>query len=176
MENPDNIAVCLACGNEWEVRDPGAKKKRKCPICGKYRVKMKSEVNDAVRSNDSPPDPGLAAPDPGGEVENSPAISPELEENTPAGEENSPGEKEKSRRKQENSPRKKRGEKENSPPEKTGEKGEENSTGGSGWLLVAALIVLGVLACSFLTHAPSHQSHQKQAAQHNGIRKASIYG
>jgi len=44
MVSPEKIAVCLNCGNEWEVRTEGAKK-RKCPVCGKYRTKMKSEMS-----------------------------------------------------------------------------------------------------------------------------------
>lgn len=41
--DPDRVAVCLSCGNEWVVRTAG-RKKRKCPVCGRYRVKMKSEM------------------------------------------------------------------------------------------------------------------------------------
>lgn len=44
----DLVAVCLSCGNEWVVRTPnnpdGKRKKRKCPVCGKYRIRMKSEL------------------------------------------------------------------------------------------------------------------------------------
>lgn len=43
MVELDHIAVCLSCGNEWEVREAGAKK-RKCPVCGKYKVRMKDEI------------------------------------------------------------------------------------------------------------------------------------
>lgn len=46
----DLIAVCLTCGNEWVVRTPnapgGKRKKRKCPVCGKYRIRMKSELEE----------------------------------------------------------------------------------------------------------------------------------
>jgi len=42
--DPDRVAVCLSCGNEWVVRTAGTGKKRKCPVCGRYRVKMKSEM------------------------------------------------------------------------------------------------------------------------------------
>jgi len=38
-----SVAVCLSCGNEWSVRKEGVKK-RKCPVCGKYRVKMKADI------------------------------------------------------------------------------------------------------------------------------------
>ncbi len=51
-ENLETIAVCLACSNEWTVRDPGVKKKRKCPICGKYRIKLKSELAAAPDNKD----------------------------------------------------------------------------------------------------------------------------
>lgn len=44
-------AVCLSCSNEWTVRDPGVKKKRKCPVCGKYRIKLKSEIMAADANN-----------------------------------------------------------------------------------------------------------------------------
>lgn len=49
MVSPESIAVCLACGNEWEVRTPGTGKKRKCPVCGKYRVRMKSEMKEGEK-------------------------------------------------------------------------------------------------------------------------------
>jgi hypothetical protein len=42
-ENFEAMAVCLSCSNEWAVRDPSVKKKRKCLICGKYRIKLKSD-------------------------------------------------------------------------------------------------------------------------------------
>ena len=42
--DPDRVAVCLSCGNEWVVRTAGTGKKRKCPVCGRYRVRMKSEM------------------------------------------------------------------------------------------------------------------------------------
>jgi len=76
MENPEEIAVCLACENEWKVRDPSVKKKRKCPICGKYCVKLKSEIANDTET--SPEDPGTEAdPEentrfPPGEGENAP--------------------------------------------------------------------------------------------------------
>ena len=49
MVSPDGVAVCLSCGNEWTVRAPGVKKKRKCPVCGKYRIKLKSELNEGEK-------------------------------------------------------------------------------------------------------------------------------
>jgi len=57
MVSPESIAVCLACGNEWEVRTPGIGKKRKCPVCGKYRVRMKSEMKEGEK----PPAPAPAS-------------------------------------------------------------------------------------------------------------------
>jgi len=76
----DKVAVCLTCGNEWEVRTAGVGKKRKCPVCGKYRVKMKSEIKKEEKAAGAPPpaeDPPAAAADP-------PADPPagEQEENT----------------------------------------------------------------------------------------------
>ena len=60
MVSAEKIAVCQACGNEWEVRTPGTGKKRKCPICGKYRVKMKSELlaeeENAGEQKENPPE------------------------------------------------------------------------------------------------------------------------
>lgn len=44
--DPDMVAVCLSCGNEWVVRTAG-RKKRKCPVCGRYRVKMKSQIDSS---------------------------------------------------------------------------------------------------------------------------------
>ena len=76
MENPEKYAVCLVCGNEWEVRDPGVKKKRKCPICGKYRVKPKSDISDDAENPSERPG-AEAAP---GENIRSP---PREKENTP---------------------------------------------------------------------------------------------
>jgi predicted RNA-binding Zn-ribbon protein involved in translation (DUF1610 family) len=62
----DKIAVCLTCGNEWEVRTAGVGKKRKCPVCGKYRVKMKSELQtDDKKPANPPPVEPLAAEPPG---------------------------------------------------------------------------------------------------------------
>lgn len=55
MVSPDKIAVCLSCGNEWEVRTAGIGKKRKCPLCGKYKVKMKSELKDDEKPPAAPP-------------------------------------------------------------------------------------------------------------------------
>ncbi|MDN7025074.1 hypothetical protein FGU65_09270 [Methanoculleus sp. FWC-SCC1] len=126
MENPEKYAVCLACGNEWEVRDPGVKKKRKCPICGKYRVKLKSDIADDI---ETPPEhPGAeAAP---GENTRSP-----------------PGEGENT-------------------PEKTGEKEEKaGEEKGGGWLVLAALIVLAVMACSFLWSALRPEQHNARTPQ-----------
>jgi predicted RNA-binding Zn-ribbon protein involved in translation (DUF1610 family) len=62
----DKVAVCLSCGNEWEVRTAGVGKKRKCPVCGKYRVKMKSELQtDDKKPANPPPVEPLAAEPPG---------------------------------------------------------------------------------------------------------------
>jgi len=66
----DMIAVCLSCGNEWVVRSPsppGVKKKRKCPVCGKYRVRMKSELeakSEAATSSAASPSPPPPPPPP----------------------------------------------------------------------------------------------------------------
>lgn len=119
MENPEKIAVCLACGNEWEVRDPGVKKKRKCPICGKYRVKLKSDIPDDIETSSKHPGTE-AAP---GENTRSP---PREEENT---------------------------------PEKTGEEK------GGGWLVLAVLVVLAVMACSFLWSALRPEQHNARPPQ-----------
>jgi len=63
MVSPDKVAVCLTCGNEWEVRTAGTGKKRKCPVCGKYRVKMRSEVkDDESKPNSGSTDPTGGAP------------------------------------------------------------------------------------------------------------------
>jgi len=68
MVSPDKVAVCLSCGNEWEVRTAGTGKKRKCPLCGKYRVKMKSEIKKEEKAAGAPPPaedpPAGAAPPP----------------------------------------------------------------------------------------------------------------
>ena len=57
MVSPDRIAVCLSCGNEWAVRTAGTGKKRKCPLCGKYKVKMKSELKTDEKPPAAPPVP-----------------------------------------------------------------------------------------------------------------------
>jgi len=63
MVSPDKVAVCLTCGNEWEVRTAGTGKKRKCPVCGKYRVKMRCEVkDDESKPNSGSTDPTGGAP------------------------------------------------------------------------------------------------------------------
>lgn len=61
MVSPDKVAVCLTCGNEWEVRTAGTGKKRKCPVCGKYRVKMRSELKEG----ENEPNPDSKTPDRG---------------------------------------------------------------------------------------------------------------
>lgn len=61
----DMIAVCLSCGNEWVVRSPsppGVKKKRKCPVCGKYRVRMKSELESGAGVAETPSSPPPSPP------------------------------------------------------------------------------------------------------------------
>lgn len=65
MVSPDKVAVCLTCGNEWEVRTAGTGKKRKCPVCGKYRVKMRCELKDDAPVSESKPDTPV---DPGSKV------------------------------------------------------------------------------------------------------------
>lgn len=61
MVSPDKVAVCLTCGNEWEVRTAGTGKKRKCPVCGKYRVKMRCELKEGKNG----PNPDSKTPDRG---------------------------------------------------------------------------------------------------------------
>lgn len=146
MTSPDGIAVCLSCGNEWTVREPGVKKKRKCPVCGKYRIKLKSEVlaeskesggSNGDNDNGSGRDRGGASgggspPDSGGGLDTSVSRSPA------PGVGAAPAAKVVSRK---------------IDPEVNREKGEENegnTGGGSGWLILAGLIGLGVLAGSFL--------------------------
>lgn len=85
MTPPDGVAVCLFCGNEWAVRAPGIQKKRKCPVCGKYRVRLKSELNEGENGEMSGnAGGGTAPPAAGGEscdsVSSSPAVSAKPEE------------------------------------------------------------------------------------------------
>lgn len=145
MVSADRIAVCLSCGNEWEVRTAGIGKKRKCPVCGKYRVKMKSEVEEDGNK------PGSTDP-----VDGAPANVPVAAnaENPGMGHEAPDGVDEKRGRKgeysptsPENSPRSSM----NSPEEKSGEKGEENENiSGGGIITYAALLLLAVGAGWFL--------------------------
>ena len=145
MVSPDKIAVCLSCGNEWEVRTAGTGKKRKCPVCGKYKVIMKSEVKDDANQNSHDPvdnSPG-SAPDPatvqGSGVDRDPS--------DPAGEEMDG----KRRRKGENSPtslENSPGSSMSSPEEKSGEQEEEHS--GGGIITYAALLLLAMGAGWFL--------------------------
>ena len=53
MVSPDKLAV--SSWNEWEVRKAGVGTKRKCPLCGKYKVKMKSELKDDEKPPAAPP-------------------------------------------------------------------------------------------------------------------------
>lgn len=152
MTSPDGIAVCLSCGNEWTVREPGVKKKRKCPVCGKYRIKLKSEVlaeskgsggvkesggSDGDNNNGSGRDRGgapggVSPPDSGG------GLGTPMSRSPAPGVGAAPAAKAVSRKRD---------------PEVNREKGEENegnTGGGSGWLILAGLIGLGVLAGSFL--------------------------
>lgn len=102
MENPEGIAVCLSCGNEWTVREPGVKKKRKCPACGKYRIKLKSEMvgeagqdtekgDKAEVAGENNPKPGEKGADAAPKISNKSSDSPEkgipgeVKEGTPAG-------------------------------------------------------------------------------------------
>ncbi len=126
MVSPDKIAVCQSCGNEWEVKTAGIGKKRKCPLCGKYKVKMKSEM----KTDEKPPE-----------------TTPPEEEKTGEQEENEGEVEEKSRRKEENSPTSPRSPV-TSPDFSSGEKGEENS--GGGIITYAALLLLAVGAGWFL--------------------------
>lgn len=136
MVSPDKIAVCLSCGNEWEVRTAGIGKKRKCPVCGKYRIKMKSEVEEDGNK------PGSTDP-----VDGAPANVPVAAnaEDPGVGHEAPDGVDEKRGRKGEyspTSPEDSPGSPMNSPEEKSGEKGEENP--GGGWTVYALLLLLGV--------------------------------
>lgn len=129
MVSPDKIAVCQSCGNEWEVKTAGIGKKRKCPLCGKYKVKMKSEM----KTDEKPPE-----------------TTPPEEEKTGEQEENEGEVEEKSRRKEENSPTSPRSPVTSpfSPEEKSGE--EKTETAGSGIITYAALLLLAVGAGWFL--------------------------
>jgi len=65
---------------------PRYKKKRKCPICGKYRVKLKSDMPDDAENPSERPgteaDPGKNNRTPLGEGENTPEKAGEKEEIT----------------------------------------------------------------------------------------------
>jgi len=54
-EKSGRVAHCLNCTNEWTPRDQ-ADKKRKCPVCGKYRVVWKDELPE--NKPDSSTSPG----------------------------------------------------------------------------------------------------------------------
>ena len=145
MVSPDKVAVCLSCGNEWEVRTAGIGKKRKCPLCGKYRVKMKSEVkDDGNKPNPGSKDPVDGAPGDDPVVSTPPAHrvddKPDHE-----GDEQRRTKREGSPTPPENSP----GSSVNPPEEKSG--GEKPETGGgSGIITYAALLLLAVGAGWFL--------------------------
>jgi len=62
------------------VRAPGIKKKRKCPVCGKYLIKLKSELNEGEISERA--GSGAAPPVAGGDGSVSP--SPSESASTPA--------------------------------------------------------------------------------------------
>jgi predicted RNA-binding Zn-ribbon protein involved in translation (DUF1610 family) len=51
QEKTGKIAHCLNCSNEWVPRNTAAKK-RKCPICGKYRVVWKDELMEKSGENE----------------------------------------------------------------------------------------------------------------------------
>lgn len=145
MVSPDKVAVCLSCGNEWEVRKAGVGTKRKCPLCGKYKVKMKSEV----KADGSKPD----STDP---VDSSPGNVPVPADTEDSGMDDATpdGMGEKSRRKEENSPTSPETSPRSpvtspfSPEEKSGE--EKTETAGSGIITYAALLLLAVGAGWFL--------------------------
>jgi predicted RNA-binding Zn-ribbon protein involved in translation (DUF1610 family) len=145
MVSPDKVAVCLSCGNEWEVRKAGVGTKRKCPLCGKYKVKMKSEV----KADGSKPD----STDP---VDSSPGNVPVPADAEDSGMDDATpdGMGEESRRKEENSPTSPETSPRSpvtSPDFSSGEKGEEKTeTAGSGIITYAALLLLAVGAGWFL--------------------------
>jgi len=150
----DKVAVCLTCGNEWEVRTAGVGKKRKCTVCGKYRVKMKCEVEEDGN------EPGSTDP-----VDGAPANVPVAAdaEDPGMGHEAPDGVDEKRGRKgeysptsPENSPRSPM----NSPEEKSGEKEEENS--GGGIITYAALLLLAVGAGWFLVQSRHRAAVRRQ--------------
>ena len=148
MVSPDKIAVCLSCGNEWEVRTAGTGKKRKCPLCGKYKVIMKSEVKEDGSKPDStdpvdgaPANVPVAATHPDRGVDD-PAVNG-MGEKRGRKEETSPT----SPTSPETSPRSPV----TSPDFSSGEKGEEKTeTAGSGIITYAALLLLAVGAGWFL--------------------------
>ena len=147
MVSPDKIAVCLSCGNEWEVRTAGIGKKRKCPLCGKYKVKMKSEVKD----DGNKPNPGSKDP-----ADGAPANDPVVATPPDRSVDDAAGNKmdDKRGRKGEDSPTSPAaspGSSMSPPGEKSGEKGEEKpETSGGGIITYAALLLLAVGAGWFL--------------------------
>ena len=78
-EKTGKIAHCLNCTNEWIPRDQG-NKKRKCPVCGKYRVIWKDELVE--NTPDSSISPGENTGEKGEKEENSPKEKEKLQEKT----------------------------------------------------------------------------------------------
>ena len=168
MVSPDKIAVCQSCGNEWEVRKAGVGTKRKCPLCGKYKVKMKSEVKEDDEHNSHDPvdsrsggDPNPAAAQGNGMDRATPGENRgEMDEGRRRKEENSP-------HSPENSPVTPM----NSPEEKPG--GETEPSGGGGIITYAALLLLAMGAGWFLVslvrrrRAPPVDTEYDEVEQYN---------
>ncbi|WP_067047598.1 hypothetical protein [Methanofollis ethanolicus] len=79
QEKSGRVAHCLNCTNEWIPRDQ-ADKKRKCPVCGKYRVVWKDDLPE--NKPDSSTSPGEKKEKSGENEENSPGEKEKREEKT----------------------------------------------------------------------------------------------
>ncbi len=176
-ENPDAIAVCLSCSNEWIVRDPGVKKKRKCPVCGKYRVKLKSEMKAAPPSPPSEPNTVVVITEKK-EIPESPKPEAPKDE-APKKEEIIEKKKAKPKpAKPKDSPRKEVlenpvGEK---PVEKAEEKGEEKGEGSLLYAAIAVFIVGAIIGVYFLWNSSrkkpdSPPKDEKRMAVHPVIKR-----
>ncbi len=180
-ENPETVAVCLSCSNEWIVRDPGVKKKRKCPVCGKYRVKLKSDMKAASLSPSPKTEPVVV-------VEEKKEIpeAPKLE----APKDEAPQKEEQIQEKQvkpkpvkpRNPHRRERiaapveEKQEERIEERTEEKGEEKGGGSLLYAAIAVFIVGAIIGVYFLWYSSrkkpdSPPKDEKRIAVHPGIKR-----
>lgn len=173
--------VCLTCGNEWETKLTG-KRKRKCPVCGKYRVKFKKDLSKEDLENLTKSIQSLKEPEIK-EIQNTEIDK--IPENKAEKKEISPKKEEKVREKTPKKEKKLDNDIISLILEEEGEAGELSPDAASpkgGSLLFYALLIMAAAGIGyFLYHAIGHRRDKSRAAKKMEIperpefRRASPY-